>query len=511
MLRNKYTDGLLWLALALGGMLRFIPAIRTGFPINDGGMILAMTRDLQSSGFILPPVTSYNFLDIPFAYPPLGMYVAAFLSRAFSIPELELLRWLPPLLSAAIIPVFYWLAYRILDSKPKAIIATLIYALMPGSSDWLIMGGGLTRSFGILFSLLAIGTVCSVLRGAGSKRTLGLAILFCALAILSHPEMGLQTAGVCFVFWVVYGRNITGVKNAALVASGTALLTAPWWLTVLHYHGWAPFWSAIHTGVHEILLASLFHAFFSLQGSLPILPVFGLIGIFVVLRKREFLLVLWAFFPFLVDPRNAPAILTFPLLMLVSEGLYFLNQELIQAFSRTFPNSKNPDRSLTVLASGTLGLILLYLFFTTWTSRSNVVAVSLNSADRETMEWVKESTPPESQFLLITNTGNVSPMADSYQEWFPVLAERRSQNTLQGREWLLGGEFFEYVQGLIALQDCTDVDCLNTWLEEGNVPVDFVLVRKQRTSHALIDSLRADQHYELIYETANAEIFAFRP
>jgi hypothetical protein len=511
MSQNKYTSLILWIALLLGCMLRFIPGVMAGFPVNDGGMLLVMIRDLQSNGLILPPVTSYNFLGVPFAYPPLGMYVVALLSSRLSIPELELLRWLPPLVSTVIIPVFYWLAYRILDSKSKAVIATLFYALTPGLSDWLIMGGGLTRSFGILFSLLAIGYVHCLLRGSGGKTIIGLTALFCAFAVLSHPEVGLQTAGICFLFWVFYGRNAAGMKNAMSVALGTALLSAPWWLTVLHYHGFSPFWSAMHTGIRERMLASLFHTFFSMQGGLPILPLLALMGMFAVLRKREFLLVLWLFLPFVIDPRNAPAIAIFPLLMVAGEGAYYLNSELVRAYSKTFPKSKNTSQYLTILTSGCLGIVLIYLLFISFASTSNLAAVSLSSADRETMEWVKENTPSGSRFLLITNTGWISPMTDAYQEWFPALAERQSQNTLQGKEWILGSGFFEYSQQLVALQACPDVDCLNSWLEEENVEIDFVITRKQRALPALIDSLRADEHYRPIHETVNAEIFAFQP
>jgi hypothetical protein len=225
----------------------------------------------------------------------------------------------------------------------------------------------------------------------------------------------------------------------------------------------------------------------------------------------EFLLVFWALFPFLIDPRNAPAIVIFPLLMLVSEGLYYLNKELIRAASETFPNSGNASRYLSGLAQASLAIILVYLLYVSYASIPNLVAISLSRSDRETMEWVKENTPPQSRFLLITNTGNISPMIDSYQEWFPALAERQSQNTLQGREWLLGSGFFEYSQALIALQGCPDAGCLNNWLEEKNVQVDFVLAQKQHVSHTLIDSLRANEHYDLVYETVDAEIFAFRP
>lgn len=218
-----------WVVFLLGCVLRFTPGFLAAFPVNDGGMFLAMIRDLRSNGLLLPSVTSYNFSDIPFAYPPFGIYVSAIASRVLGISEIELLRWLPPLVSAAIIPAFYWLARQIFDSGRKAIVTIAFYALLPGSSDWLVMGGGLTRSFGILFSLFAIGYVHRTFRGDGN-RSIGFAILFCALTVLSHPEVGLQTAAICLVLWFFDGKNLTGVKNAMLIALGTAVLTAPWWL-----------------------------------------------------------------------------------------------------------------------------------------------------------------------------------------------------------------------------------------------------------------------------------------
>lgn len=71
--------------------------------------------------------------------------------------------------------------------------------------------------------------------------------------MLSHPEVGLQTAAIYFVFLVIYGRKASGLVNAAVVALGTAGLTAPWLLTVLRYHGFSPFESAVQTGIRETL------------------------------------------------------------------------------------------------------------------------------------------------------------------------------------------------------------------------------------------------------------------
>jgi hypothetical protein len=510
MLEKKYTGLAFGIVLFLGFVLRMAPAVLVGFPVNDGGMFFSMIRDLRSNGFFLPEATSYNFADIPFVYPPFGMYVAAILASWLSVSEFEILRWLPAIVTTGIIPTFYWLGRRVLNSKSKAFMATAIYTLMPGSSDWLVMGGGLTRSFGILFSLFALGSVYNLFHNDNQKMLMP-ATFFCALTVLSHPEAGLQTAAICSIFWVLYGRSRSGIKYALLVALGVALLTAAWWVTVLGYYGPAPFHSAIQTGIHETLIASLFHTFFSMQGALPILPVFGLIGIFAVLHRREVVLILWAFLPFFVDPRNAPAIAIFPLLMLASEGLYYLHAEFTRVYSTTIVRNQHTEKYSPIITQGSFACILLYLFLISCTVPSRLAAISLDASDRETMRWIRDNTPPESLFLLMTNAGNISPMTDSYQEWFPVLAERRSANTLQGMEWILGSNFFSYSQKLVALQACPDTDCLSAWLEQNNMKVDFILLQTEHANQSLTSSLRLDERYGTFYRSATAEVFAFPP
>lgn len=497
---------MLWTVIGIGISLRFLPGLQTDFPLNDGGMFLSMIRDLRANHFLLPAITSYNVSNIPYAYPPFGMFAAALLSTVFSIPEISVLHWLPAIASAAIVPVFYWLSLQIFDSKTKAFIAAALYAVTPNVFDWLVMGGGLTRSFGILFSLLAFGHVYRMFRSMG-KVDIWWSILFCALAVLSHPEVGLQTAVVCSLFWLMDGRNNTGVKQAAYVALGTALLTAPWWLTVLLQHGVAPFESAMQTGIRETLLASLFHSIFSTQGGLPILPILTLTGIFTTLRRKEFLLTAWALLPFVADPRNAPAIATFPLILLSSEGLVFLKDEFERAYAKTMTRARRSAVSPSFWMNGIFTILLGYFLFLSTTSTGNLPKVSLKPHDRETMTWIKGNLPSDSRFLLITNVGQISPMGDAYQEWFPALTERRSMNTLQGREWTLGPDFYAYSQRLIALQTCLDAACIHDWMENEQVQIDYLLILKKRASRDLVLSIQKSGRYKTIYESQDTLIF----
>jgi hypothetical protein len=494
--------------ILLGGILRFAPGMKAHFPINDGGMFLTMILDLQANGFALPRATSYNFSDIPYAYPPLGFYLVAFLSRTLGIPPADLLIWLPAVVSVAIIPAFYGFSLKITGSKSKAMVAASLYAVIPGVSDWLIMGGGLTRSLGILFLIIGLGYVYVLVRGGGKRNTV-LSIFFCSLAVLSHPEAGLQTAGFCLLLWLLYGRRIRSIGNALALALGVGAVTSVWWMNVLRFHGFAPFTSAMQTGIRETLTASLFHTFFSLQGALPLLPVFGLVGMYVAIKERNLLPVIGFFLPFVVDPRNAPAVAIFPLLILSVEGMVFLRNEYERSLQKSA--QAQPSNSLEGIPALLFGVLLTYFFAVSISATGRLASLALTVSDRETLEWVRENTPAESRFLLMTNTGQINPMTDAHLEWFPSLAARRSLNTLQGLEWTHGSRFYQYSRELIALQACVEADCIQRWLGREGFQADYILVLKRRASPALVSELQGAQIHEVVYESSNAIIVDILP
>ncbi|MBI3738060.1 MAG: hypothetical protein HY258_03325, partial [Chloroflexi bacterium] len=65
------------LAVIFGGWVRLSAPAMAGFPINDGGLFYVMMQSIQRNNFQLPAFVQYNGLDIPFAYPPFGLYVGA--------------------------------------------------------------------------------------------------------------------------------------------------------------------------------------------------------------------------------------------------------------------------------------------------------------------------------------------------------------------------------------------------------------------------------------------------
>ncbi len=112
-------------------ILRWSAALSTSFPLNDGGLFYRMILDLQANHFILPSYTTYNNAEIPFAYPPFGLYFSGLISSGFHIDLLTLTRILPSVVNAIASGAFYFLARRILTKQETALAATFAFIFIP--------------------------------------------------------------------------------------------------------------------------------------------------------------------------------------------------------------------------------------------------------------------------------------------------------------------------------------------------------------------------------------------
>jgi len=495
--RDQWATLILGLALFFGLIIRLFPGLQARFPLNDGGMFLSMIRDLRANGFLLPQFTSYNFADIPYAYPPFGFYVAAALSL-LGLPDLEILRWLPALVNFVSIPAFYLLANALLKDRPRAAVAAMIFAMVPSSYGWQIMGGGLTRSLGLLFIILALYAVYRMFERGTWTFTL-LSILFGALAVLSHPEAGLATASACVLFWLAFGRTWRGTGQAALVALGVAALTAPWWGSVLAIHGTAPFLSVLHSGAYTPNpILGMLEELTSLGIWLIPFRILFVLGLGWALWRKKFFVPIWFLLPYLVEPRSAAAFAYLPACILAA---WFFTDALpnFRGWLRKRKDQAAPDFDFTQsqrFGMGLFGLLLFWTLFSVFYDFALINTSLVPPAPQALMDWVRVNTPEGSRFVLVTGE---PVMTDPLQEWFPALAERRSQTTLQGFEWTLNGEFFPRLGQLLKVQDCSSVACADEWSISTDLPYDYLLVKLNQETRPLWDSLESGG-CEIVYE-----------
>jgi hypothetical protein len=500
------------IAVLFGGLIRFMPALSTGFPINDGGMFYDMTRDLQANHYLLPATTVYNGLDLPYAYPPFGFYFAALLADLGRIPLLGIFLWLPPFLATLTIPAFYLLARTLLKGDLRAALAAVFFALTPGEYGWQIMGGGVTRAFGMLFLLLGVRYVYNLFQDAKIKTGV-LATIFCALAVLSHPEVAIQTAGLCAVIWLFFGRTWRGTLHAALVAIGVLMLTAPWWGTILAQHGLAPFLSAGQTGLHtSASWLKFFSENFILSGLFPFIALLRVIGFIYALVKRNWLLLALLVVPYIVDPRSAESISYFGFCMIAALALL----DAIPALAAKLRKSKEPVKPFLESRTGVIVLFaLIFLqFIDCGLYNYRLINTTLTPADRAAMTWVQANLPSGKDFLIITT--KPYSMSDPVQEWFPTLTGQHSQTTLQGLEWSLGGQFMGRLDDLALLQPCTDLACVESWSMRTGLTYDYLWLsifpgedtsKLSISARSLLVSVKASEDYRLVYQSVSAAIF----
>lgn len=494
-------------ATLIGLFVRLASPLSVSFPLNDGGLFYQMILDLQSNHFNLPFYTTYNSANIPFAYPPLAFYFTGLLSTVFHLDLLTLIRILPPIICSLSVPAFYYLARQIIKYQQQIVLAaTLAFALTPRGFEWLIMGGGITRTFGLLFALLTL-RAAYILYTEHTYRHLLSVIGFGTLTLLSHPEASAQTALAAILFYLVLDRSVKGALYSLSAVIGILILSSPWWVTVVARHGLDPFLAIINAAREGTSVTFGGRIFLTIQFNftdepyLPLIAIFGLIGMFAMLRKSDFLLPLWVTVPLFIEPRSAPQYMVIPLAILTGIGL----------FDVVLPQLVNIGRGLPNASHWAAGVLLAYLFLYCLIS-SYIISFQLTdtanlmSESRQTFNWISVHTPINSRFIILSN-GN--PLYDPVAEWFPALAERTSLNTIFGTEWLIDESLRQNSIRYIDLQACysRDANCIESWGKKYNIEYTHILIQKPTTPNLLLTTLETSRDYQQIYISQNLEIF----
>ena len=514
--RSEWATLILMLAILLGVFMRFNVTMLAGFAVNDGGMFAVMVEDLRANEYLIPAFTTYNHFDIPFAYPPLGFYFGALAVDIFKMNAVQTLRWVPAFFASLSILAFYFLSLRIFKDKYYASLSTLFFTLMPRAFSWFVMGGGLTRSPGQFFMLL---TLFFVLRLYEENRRADIlwAGFFGGLAVMSHPEAAVHTVVSAVLFWVMLSRKRSAFIQSLFVGVVVVIVTAPWWATVLSYHGVEPLLNAAQTGQKLLAVFHLVFFVFTEEPYATFIAILGLIGLAHRLIRRDYLLPLWMAVPFFVEGRSAAGPAAIPLAMLAAVGFAEI---LLPALQASVKKEAQPSDGISSIERNVFFYLLLYLVFSAYQFGFQLSKATLYPPDQEAMQWVRVNTPQDSRFLVLTGTQSVS--CDSVMEWFPALTGRQSLFTVQGTEWTKGEEFSPFIQETYDLQTCygEGPSCVSDLLDAAQY--DFVYLSKvlrtdncqplasPQTFTYFVAGVQADGQYETVYETEGVMIYKNR-
>lgn len=385
-------------ALIVGALLISV-ALRTAplladFPLGDGGLFWVMANDLRDNGFLPPSFTTYNGGDIPWMYPPLGLYLTALLGGG-----LEWLRLLPFLFTVATLPAL-WLLARALTTERAAIAAVVAYGLTAQAYFGLVAGGGVTRAPGLVLALL---TMWAVVRGHPVR-----AGVLGGLVILTHPTAAAYGGLGSAVLWAARGASAR-MLIAPVIAVGIGAL---WFAPMVATHGIGSLTASLGSRGTDlsdnavVLLAAILN---------PPNPAFtiGAIGVLVAFARRR-----WELVGLLVVSLLGSSVVdrwaVIPFAILAGMAV----DGAIGALPRR--------RAVALLAVA--GFVAM-----TGTLRSNGLQ-PLTAEERAVMDWARVETAPDATFAVIGYPADLGMV-----EWFPAISGRRNVTAWQGTEWVADG------------------------------------------------------------------------
>jgi hypothetical protein len=514
--------------------------LSSDFPLNDGGLFYRMTEELAANGFRLPTTTSYNAAGIPFAYSPLAFYIGAVLHAALGVDLVDVFRLVPLVFTTLCVVAFWLLARDLAPSRAVVVAALCIFAVLPRSFLWLIMGGGLTRAPGLFFAMLALWQLHRALTRR-SWRHVGWTTLFAALTVLSHLGTAPFVAFSGVLMMLYFGRHRFGVTALPVIGLGTAVLTAPWWLSIVLTHGIAPILAAGATGgtvfnTHTRGEALTKLAFFGLGTAEPLFPIIGalaILGTFASITRRGAFLPVWWLAIILLDVRAGATYASIPVALLAAIALIEVIVPIVvrppawevavldSGVPRGWDAAATAPRRRQLVLAVILVVLLGYGVASSLTRRPSLNAegrflTSLTADDRTAMGWVARSTPRQSRFLILVGGAAGGWWADRVGEWFPVLANRVSVATVQGTEWLPNHLFELRERQYNQLQGCAgwQVRCVEDWSAEHKLPFDYIYIPTTLAYPCcaqLENALRHDSSMRLAYSGPGAQIYERRP
>jgi hypothetical protein len=424
---------LLGVALITGLGLRLAPILASDFPLRDGGLFVTMAHDIRNAGFGLPEFSTFNNGDVPFAYPPLGLYILSLIPGDPIATE----RWLPLLWSMLAIPASYLLAREITDAR-RAGIAALVFAAMPVT--WAIEGGGVTRALAFALLLLALWRVAVLIRAPGVRNAI-LAGALAGMAMLAHPAVG-PSGLVSGALLLAFTPSRRGLAFAGLAGIIAAAVIAPWVAMVVIRYGPGAMLAGASAHHTEETLGRLLTVGPSGIGTLDYVLPLALLGLAMVVHRRRWLLPAWLVL-LLIIPGGEGRYAAIVWAMLAAEGAV------------TVAESVRSAGALRVTA----GIGFAWLFAASLLAGYQEF-YAIPHDIREAMVSAGSRTPAGARFAVFTDEPKFEAML---LDWFPTLSGRISVGTYQGLEWTS----VEHSDATLAIEDA---------IQAGQIPAsaDFV-------------------------------------
>lgn len=494
------------------------------YPAVGGGLYLQTVAAIQDAGFGYPrTIPHYTSEGIPFAYPPLGFFLAAVAEALLPVSGVAFAKFVPVVLWALTPLAVYWFASAWLDSTAERVVATSFVAVSPEVFRLHITAGGYIRGLAFVLLVLGLRVGTDIFRESTATdvpwyRVAGAGGLFGA-TLLTHPFYAVFFGVSYLILYLVLDRSLRGLLSGAAVAGIGAALSSPWW-------------SRFFTTFEPDLLLAAAQTHGGL-GSAPLALVFQ--STFVVAPRTDLLsiyyvLVLFGVLLYLAERRLAIPALIFGTTTVLYRPRFVLLLGSIPAahvlWTRIAPPIASGERLPRVTSAHVrlafVGLILLYAAGAGALYAHNgpkqysgagyePVPSFVTSSDVAAADWLRSETDPDATIVAV---GSVA-------EWLPYLSKRTLLVGFWGAEWKGPGEFDRHFENQVTLSTCETAACVSGVVRGLDESPDYVYVPNRTYSWVysnqrdrpdrLIQSLKASERYDVAYRNEGAYVFAHDP
>jgi hypothetical protein len=505
----------LCIGIALAVCLPFwlLPLWHFSLPIGFAGLYAQMAQEIAANGYALPEtVPFYGPGGIPFAYPPLALYVMAVAVHTLHVPVFTYMRVVPVIFLALATAPTYLLAKELTGSSLKATIATVLIGACPELLYFHLGAGGVVRALGSLWTIAGLLATWKAMRGGGLG-WLGAAGGLFGLTALTHPGNASFFALSMLVFVVAAPGRLASARTAVLISMAGLAVSAPWWLTVLQREGLDIFRlaAASHGRLSAPSSADLVSTMAAhlLLIDVPalwqstLLHVCAVLGAIYAVSKKQWLWPLWL--------ASTVALMPDPwrFVMLVGSMAVAILAVDVGAALRTLDLPRSSDRSLAarwpVLLAAFLLTVNVVAEFLWWPRH---VTPMVNRAEVAMGAWMRENTPTSSRVLVVPRVQSVETdrFADSF-EWFAYLTQRTSTVGYWGSEWLADkGDQGTLMLGLLRCSRAPTLACVEE-VDQQAGPADYLVVLDPRAGPELPGVLSESGRWMPVFENTSVTVW----
>ena len=488
-------------ALLIGGLF-LRNSLVFDYPIGYAGMYSLATQLLVNNNLIIPSsIPFYGPGGIPFAYPPVGFYIAALTIKYLHLPIFAYLRFGPPFWTFLAIVAMYFLSKKITGSRAISLLASFFFGSAFETYYYHVTAAGMVRGPALFFTIVALIGAYKIFK-AGKSTWLDYLItgLFTALTCLTHLSYFLFLVISIGMFAIFVSRNnyFYTLKKLLILAILVALLSAPWLFHVVSVNGFEILSGAASTHGTFYNLWRFFSSesgiaissIFSNWGSIPLIG-FVLLGILHLIGTKRFFLPLWFFVTFLVIGESDRFMLLIGSLM---AAIMIIDLMAPSVHSEQILFAESIPRQV-VLGIFLIGFIWANSYVTIASMRPSV-----DGALEDVSDWLNSNTDEQVSYLFFSSDHNRA-------EWLPFLAQRNPVFGHWGSEWLGAGkyEYFEW-NHISSCIDSISIECVRAALSQKDRNYEYIVLPAPQNSG--YNPFEDDSNYVLRY--SNGKYFVYK-